>query len=50
MTFNATIELACGCVRSPRSIPKKDIPDLHTETDCVLHGPTEVIHTAYVSL
>ena len=49
MTYNATIELTCGCVRSPRAIPKTSIPAIKTVTECMTHGAQEVIHTAYVS-
>jgi len=49
VTVNAAIELSCGCVRSPRSIPAAEIPDLGTDAECVVHGWVTVIHTTWVS-
>ena len=49
MTFNAIIEMSCGCVRHPRNIRRDLIPDIGDPVHCITHGEVEVTHIAYVS-
>jgi hypothetical protein len=49
VTYNAVIEMSCGCVRAPRTITKDQIPEIGAPAHCITHGEVTVAHTAWVS-